>query len=97
MTFVLIDENANSIDDGFFTGTPGLPGKWLNVPSTRHGNSGGVSFADGHSEIKNWKDSVVITQNAPNFKIPNGTTIFASDPNSSDNAWLEQRESVVLQ
>ena len=96
MTFVLIDENANSIDDGYFAGSPGLPGKWINVPSTRHGSSGGVSFADGHSEIKSWKDNLVISQNAPNFKITGGPT-FASDPNSSDNAWLEQRESALLQ
>jgi prepilin-type N-terminal cleavage/methylation domain-containing protein/prepilin-type processing-associated H-X9-DG protein len=94
MTFVLIDENANSIDDGYFAGSPGQPGKWINVPSTRHGNSGGVSFADGHSEIKNWKDSLLISQNAPNFKIMGGPT-FASDPGSGDNAWLEQRESVL--
>ncbi|HEY5297503.1 MAG TPA: prepilin-type N-terminal cleavage/methylation domain-containing protein [Verrucomicrobiae bacterium] len=93
MTFVLIDENANSIDDAYFAGNPGLPGKWVNVPSTRHGNASGLSFADGHAEIKGWKDSVIISQNAPNFKI-NGTQ--ASDPSSGDNAWLEQRESVVL-
>ena len=94
MTFVLIDENANSIDDGYFAASPGLPGEWINVPSTRHGNAGGVSFADGHSEIKNWKDSLLISQNAPNFKIMGGPT-FASDPASGDNAWLEQRESVL--
>ena len=95
MTFVLIDENANSIDDGYFAGSPGLPKQWVNVPSTRHGNSGGLSFADGHAEIKKWTDGVVVQQNVPNYKI-SGVT-FASDPGSGDNAWLEQRESVVLQ
>ena len=94
MTFVLIDENANSIDDGYFADSPGLPKQWINVPATRHGNAGGLSYADGHSEIKKWTDSVILSQNAPNFMI-NGTT-FPSDPNSGDNAWLEQIESSLL-
>jgi prepilin-type N-terminal cleavage/methylation domain-containing protein/prepilin-type processing-associated H-X9-DG protein len=95
-TFVLIDENANSIDDGYFAGSPGLPKQWVNVPSTRHGNAGGLSYADGHSEIKRWTDGVVIAQNVPNYTFPGGVT-YASDPSSGDNTWLEQRESVVLQ
>jgi prepilin-type N-terminal cleavage/methylation domain-containing protein/prepilin-type processing-associated H-X9-DG protein len=95
MTFVLIDENANSIDDAYFACSPGLLNKWINVPSTRHGNAGGLSYADGHSEIKKWTDGVIIAQNAPNYNIT-GTT-FPSDPSSGDNSWLEQRESVVLQ
>jgi prepilin-type N-terminal cleavage/methylation domain-containing protein/prepilin-type processing-associated H-X9-DG protein len=95
MTFVLIDENANSIDDGYFAGSPGLPKQWVNVPSTRHGNAGGLSYADGHSEIKRWTDGVVIAQNVPNYTFPGGVT-YASDPNSGDNDWLEQRESVIL-
>jgi prepilin-type N-terminal cleavage/methylation domain-containing protein/prepilin-type processing-associated H-X9-DG protein len=92
MTFVLIDENANSIDDGYFAGTPGLPNKWINVPSTRHGDASGVSFADGHAEIRGWKDKVVLAQNTGNASVSGGPT-FPSDPNSGDNAWLEQRES----
>jgi prepilin-type N-terminal cleavage/methylation domain-containing protein/prepilin-type processing-associated H-X9-DG protein len=91
MTFVLIDENANSIDDGYFAGSPGLPNKWINVPSTRHGNASDLSFADGHAEIKGWKDNIVLSQNTENNRV-SGTT-FLSDPNSGDNAWLEQRES----
>ena len=95
MTFVLMDENANSIDDGYFAGTLGSPGKWINVPSTRHGNSSGLSFADGHSEIKRWSDNIVISQNVPNLTLKGGGPTYASDPSSGDNAWLEQRESVL--
>jgi prepilin-type N-terminal cleavage/methylation domain-containing protein/prepilin-type processing-associated H-X9-DG protein len=96
MTFVLIDENANSIDDGYFANSPGLPNKWINVPSTRHGNAGGLSFADGHSEVKRWTDGVIISQNRPNLNLTGGPT-YACDPNSGDNNWFAQRESVVLQ
>ena len=87
MTFVLIDENEISIDDAYFAGSPGDPNHWENVSATRHGGAGGLSFADGHSEIKSWKDKYVL--NPPTA----GGSNFASDPNSSDNAWLEQRES----
>jgi len=36
LTFVLIDENANSIDDGYFAGSPGLPnnGSMFRPPAT---------------------------------------------------------------
>jgi prepilin-type N-terminal cleavage/methylation domain-containing protein/prepilin-type processing-associated H-X9-DG protein len=89
-TFVFIDENEISIDDGYFAGSPGLPNYWINVSATRHGDAGGLSFADGHAEIKAWKDKYIL-------KPPtSGGSSFASDPSSSDNAWLEQRESVVL-
>ena len=91
MTFVFIDENENSIDDGYFAGSPGLPNFWINVAATRHGGAGGLSYADGHSEIKGWKDKYVLHPQTT------GALNFPSDPSSSDNAWLEQRESSVLQ
>src|ERR1019366_9245154 len=87
---VLIDENENSLDDAYFAGSPGKPNWWINISATRHGGAGGLSFADGHSEIKSWKDSKVLNPPSP-------YSSFASDPNSGDNAWLEQRESSVLQ
>jgi prepilin-type processing-associated H-X9-DG protein len=87
MTFVLIDENEKSIDDAYFAGSPGWPNYWVNISATRHGGAGGLSFADGHSEIKTWKDKYVL--NPPTA----GGSSFASDPTSGDNAWLEQRES----
>jgi prepilin-type N-terminal cleavage/methylation domain-containing protein/prepilin-type processing-associated H-X9-DG protein len=92
MTFVLIDENENSIDDGYFACNPGYTGFWVNVPSTRHGNAGGLSFADGHAEIRGWKDKVILAQNALNLTLTGGP-YYPSDPASGDNAWLEQRES----
>ena len=95
--FVFIDENNNTLDDGYFAGSPGLPGKWINVPSTRHGNGAGLSFADGHAEIKRWTDNTVLSQNVPGWKSTPGTLTYPSDPNSGDNAWLEARESVVIQ
>jgi len=89
-TFVLIDENEISIDDGYFAGTPSKPNYWINVASTRHGGSGGISYADGHSEVKKWTDANVL--HPPTA----GGSSFPSDPGSSDNAWLEERETFFL-
>lgn len=54
---VFIDEEPNSIDDGFFA-VRALPNVWLwqNAPASRHGNSGLVSFADGHAELWRWRE-----------------------------------------
>jgi len=54
--FVFVDENADSIDDGFFAVQAKVPnnGYWQNTPASRHGNSGNLSFADGHAESWRW-------------------------------------------
>ena len=52
---VFVDEQADSIDDGFFAVRADIPnnGYWQNTAASRHGNGGVVSFADGHAE--NWR------------------------------------------
>jgi prepilin-type N-terminal cleavage/methylation domain-containing protein/prepilin-type processing-associated H-X9-DG protein len=61
-TWVMIDEREDSIDDCFFavnmTGFPDQPRTiiWVNYPASYHGNSAGLAFADGHSEVKHWRD-----------------------------------------
>ena len=52
--FVFIDENLYTIDDGIFAVWSGYANTWINVPAGRHGNTGTLSFADGHSESHRW-------------------------------------------
>jgi prepilin-type N-terminal cleavage/methylation domain-containing protein/prepilin-type processing-associated H-X9-DG protein len=56
--FVFVDENSDSIDDGFYAVRANVKnaGYWQNTPASRHGNSGQVSFADGHAEYWRWKE-----------------------------------------
>jgi prepilin-type N-terminal cleavage/methylation domain-containing protein len=89
MTYVLIDENENSINDSFFVSDPTQVNWWQDVPATRHGAAGGISYADGHSEIKKWRDGRVL-----NPPMKNG---FTGDPNTTDSAWLEARATIVTQ
>jgi prepilin-type N-terminal cleavage/methylation domain-containing protein/prepilin-type processing-associated H-X9-DG protein len=91
MTYVFIDENEYPINDGFFVSDPtqGLWSgryKWQDVPATRHGSSGGLSYADGHSEIKTWKDP-----NIQNYTQTTGSVPAGGD--GSDCCWLEQRST----
>jgi len=46
------------------------------------------SFADGHAEIKKWRDNKVIG--------PNPASFMAADPanNYADLRWLQQRSTV---
>jgi len=53
--FVTIDEDAGSINDACFRVDGGKAGKICDWPATYHGGSGGLSFADGHSELHRWK------------------------------------------
>jgi hypothetical protein len=83
MTYVLIDENEYSINDAFFVSDPTQDNYWTDVPATRHGYAGGLSYADGHSEIKRWRDGNIL-----NYK---GTDGKVTGDGSGDSAWLEQR------
>ena len=54
-TWVFIDECPDSINDGLF-GVYMTRDRWDDVVGSTHNGSGGLSFADGHAEIKKWED-----------------------------------------
>jgi prepilin-type N-terminal cleavage/methylation domain-containing protein/prepilin-type processing-associated H-X9-DG protein len=65
--FVFLDENEDSINNGWFgmvmagipyAGNAANPGQYefLDFPAYYHNNAAGMSFADGHSEIQIWHD-----------------------------------------
>jgi prepilin-type N-terminal cleavage/methylation domain-containing protein/prepilin-type processing-associated H-X9-DG protein len=92
LTYVFIDENEYAINDGYFVSDPAQGNFWQDVPGTRHGNSGGLSYADGHSEIKRWKDANILNYKPTSGKQP-GQVLGDS---SNDALWLEQRATVLL-
>jgi prepilin-type N-terminal cleavage/methylation domain-containing protein len=57
MAWVFIDEHADSINDGFFRIVLNQSANWEDAPASYHGASGALSFADGHAEIKKWRDA----------------------------------------
>ena len=59
--YVMIDENPDSLNYGDFAiamndGVPDSQVMMVDVPASYHNGAGGLSFADGHSEIHMWKD-----------------------------------------
>ena len=51
---LFLDEDADSIDDGYFAVDSFQSGYWRNTMASRHGNSGQSSFADGHAQAWRW-------------------------------------------
>ena len=60
-TFVFSDDNPVSIAEGLFVCDPQIP-QWVDAPASYHNGGGGLSFADGHAEIKRWTDQTVLTE-----------------------------------
>jgi prepilin-type N-terminal cleavage/methylation domain-containing protein len=89
-TWILIDENPVSINDGWFCVDPNPSATiWIDKPATYHDHAGGLSFADGHGEIKKWKDQNLINYNGP------PETGVPIQPGVGDLQWLSLRTSIL--
>jgi prepilin-type processing-associated H-X9-DG protein len=89
MAFVFIDENPWGINDGFFVSDPAVV-VWIDYPASYHNGAGGLSFADGHAEIRKWRDPVVLGINSPPSWHPGTSGV-------GDLEWLQQRSSSLNQ
>ena len=57
--FVMLDEHADSINDGVFFLDPGDQPNgeaWRDLPAAYHDGACGISFADGHVEMHFWQE-----------------------------------------
>lgn len=90
-TFVLLDERNDSINDGYYVtdmaGYPNQPNRWkiVDYPSSYHNGAGGFSFADGHSEIKAWRDPRTIPPLSKQDR-----PLDVASANNQDVLWLQQ-------
>jgi prepilin-type processing-associated H-X9-DG protein len=82
--WVFIDEDPWSINDGSFECDPGQP-SWVDQPATYHNAGSGISFADGHSEIKQWRDPEL-------QRLPMGVK-HSQSPFPEDLSWLQERST----
>ncbi len=92
MTFVLLDEREDSINDAFWVlSMEGYPNqaatKIIDYPAAYHNGAGGLSFADGHSEIRKWVDG----RTRPLLKANGTIPLNVPSPNNRDMAWLQER------
>ena len=91
--WVVMDEHPNSNDDATFFVNPadanGTGSSFTELPGSFHGKSGGIAFADGHSEMHKWFGGL----DTPSFD-PNRTSYvqavnISGDPGSlNDLTWL---------
>jgi prepilin-type N-terminal cleavage/methylation domain-containing protein/prepilin-type processing-associated H-X9-DG protein len=93
-TFVFLDEREDSINDGYFVvdmaGYPNEPNRWkiVDYPASYHNGSGGLSFADGHSEIRRWVDPRTVPP-LSRSDIP----LDQPSPGNQDVHWMQLRST----
>jgi prepilin-type processing-associated H-X9-DG protein len=63
--FVFLDEHPDTIDDGYFLVFVDRVALWANSPANYHNGACGFSFADGHAEIKKWRDPDTLAAKVP--------------------------------
>jgi prepilin-type processing-associated H-X9-DG protein len=92
--FVTIDESPGTINDGWFLCDPWYGSvygpsytstTWVDIPAAYHNGAGGLSYADGHSEIRKWRDPTVTKLNSPLFSPSRQAPTYA------DLRWLQMR------
>ena len=83
-TWVTIDENPGSINDGWFVVDPRIQ-TWVDNPATYHKGAGGLAFADGHAEIKKWRDGSIMMDNPADRAVPRD--------GRKDLLWMQQRST----
>ncbi|MCS7337331.1 MAG: type II secretion system GspH family protein [Verrucomicrobiae bacterium] len=89
-TWVTVDEHPDSINDAVFQSKPGYAineARWQDLPASYHNNACGFSFADGHSEIKKWRDQRTIRAVRLQFKWWTGGSDMMT-PGNLDYAWF---------
>ncbi len=94
MTFVLLDEREDSINDGFFVvqmdGYPNMSQTvMVDFPASYHGEAAGFGFADGHAEVHKWQDPRTYPP------LTTAQTLNVLQPNSKDVYWLQDHSTRV--
>jgi hypothetical protein len=91
MALTFMEENPITINDGsWIMDVPqdeagGVP-YWVDSPGHNHLNSGGLAFADGHCQTRQWTDTAILSDTGPGVG-----GWFPADPNSADLRWLAAR------
>jgi prepilin-type processing-associated H-X9-DG protein len=104
-TWLFIDENPESINDAWFISDPtetvsaGVP-KWVDCPAIYHNRACGISFTDGHVQLKKWSDPAILSFNL-NGNIPTPSPWAGVTPVApkivapQDSLWLANRTTAL--
>ena len=90
-TFVFLDENPNSINDGVFALVGPYPGRqqylMIDFPASYHNGGGDFGFADGHAEVHHWADSRTK---------PIGPVFNPAQPGNVDIVWMSSHATALV-
>jgi prepilin-type N-terminal cleavage/methylation domain-containing protein len=93
MRFVFVDEHPDGINAGGFANmmveSPAAA-RIIDFPASYHNGAGGISYSDGHSEIRKWRDA---RTRAP-VHYNNNLQLNVASPNNEDMIWLADRTTV---
>ena len=93
--YVLLDEHPDGINAGGFANmmveNPAAA-RIIDFPASYHNGAAGLSFADGHSEIKKWLDG----RTTPPPKYNGQLALNVASPNNKDMIWLSDRTTVKI-
>ncbi len=90
--YCLLDEHPDSINAGGFANQMvenASSARIIDFPASYHNGAGGVTFMDGHSEIKKWVDP----RTRPPSRNNNSLQLNVASPNNKDMIWLSDRTS----
>jgi len=94
--WVYIDENPYSINDGMFACDIAAVRNWVDIPASYHVHGAGLAFADGHSEIRVWRDGAIVNYQTVTPP-PGGLGPQESSSTIGDLQWLQQRSTSFVQ
>ncbi len=90
--YVLLDEHPDSINAGGFANmmveNPSAA-RIIDYPASYHNRAGGISFADGHAEIRKWRDPRTVQP--VKFR---DMQLNVASANNQDMIWLSDRTSI---
>jgi prepilin-type N-terminal cleavage/methylation domain-containing protein/prepilin-type processing-associated H-X9-DG protein len=90
--YVMLDGHPDAINAGGFANmmveNP-AEARIIDFPASYHNGAAGISFADGHAEIRRWVD--IRTQ--PPIRNNNQLQLNVASPNNQDMIWLSERTS----
>ena len=96
MTWVFHDEREDSINDGWFAVDMGsfdpmrpTADTIVDYPAGYHNRAGGMSYADGHSEVKKWLDPRTV----PTLRFGQALPLGVASPNNKDVEYLQLHSS----
>lgn len=90
-TFVFLDEDYRSLNDGTFSLVGPYPGKqvykMIDWPATYHDLGANFAFADGHAEYHKWRDARTQLKGFPSMVV---------QPGNVDIAWMAEHATALV-